>query len=134
MKQKTFLLSLALSLSGIGLAGTANAFELSFQWGNIPLCTSGNPNTVPNPVFRISSPPAGVTQIQFKLVDKNVPSYNHGGARFNYAGQAEIPSGVFNYKSPCPPNGRHVYEWQATAFDAQGQAIGRATAQRNYPE
>jgi hypothetical protein len=28
----------------------ASEFAISFEWGDIPLCTSGNPNVVSNPI------------------------------------------------------------------------------------
>ena len=65
----------------LGFLNYANADEikLSFDWGDIPLCTSGNPNTVSNPVFTLSGIPKGAKWAYFKLKDRNVPGYRHGG-------------------------------------------------------
>ena len=108
-------------------------FSFGFDWGNLKKCTSGNPNTVPNPKFRLHGVPAGTASIQFRMVDLAVPSYPHGGGTVNYAGRSTIEPGAFKYRSPCPPGGRHTYEWTAIARDAAGKQIGQATARKTYP-
>lgn len=111
----------------------AGSFGLSFTWGNIPRCTSGNPNTVNNPAFKLSGVPKGTTKIGFRLRDNNVPGFNHGGGTVAYAGGGAIKSGTFSYKSPCPPDGSHTYTWTATAFDANGKKLATASASKSYP-
>lgn len=129
---KHVLIALALSL--VSSAAAAQSFSMSFEWGNIPLCTSGRPNTVGNPVFVLRGLPPGTTSVQFKLKDLNVPSYNHGGSKkLGITQGGAVPSGVFKYKSPCPPSGAHTYEWTATAR-AGNKVVGTAKAQRRYPE
>jgi phosphatidylethanolamine-binding protein (PEBP) family uncharacterized protein len=122
---------------GLVLAGTtvgqAADFAIGFDWGNLKRCTSGNPNTVDNPRFSLKNVPAGAASIRFKLVDRNVPGYNHGGGTAKFAGGAAIAPGAFKYKSPCPPDGRHTYEWTATALDAAGKKLGEAKARKAYP-
>lgn len=127
------MFSAGLFLSASAVANPAFAFSISFSWGNLKSCTTGRPNTVPNPVFNLSGVPKGTAKIRFKMVDKAVPSYNHGGGTVKYSGGNKIASGAFKYKSPCPPNGSHPYEWTATALDASGKKLGTAKARRNYP-
>ncbi|HHG91274.1 MAG TPA: phospholipid-binding protein [Devosia sp.] len=110
------------------------AFGLSFEWGDLRLCTSGNPNRVKNPPFVLEGVPAGTSKIQFKLVDLDVPSYNHGGGVVPWDGQETIEPGAFRYKSPCPPNGPHTYQWTAIAINDTGEALAVAKARRQYPE
>jgi phosphatidylethanolamine-binding protein (PEBP) family uncharacterized protein len=125
--------SLAVVLALFGAPAFAD-FKLSFEWGDIPRCTTGNPNTVGNPVFKLEGVPAGTTSVQFKLKDRDVPGYDHGGSkRLGISGDGTVPTGVFKYKSPCPPNGVHTYEWTATARNGN-QVIGQAVARRKYPE
>lgn len=107
--------------------------RLSFAWGNIPLCTSGKPNRVGNPEFKLTGVPAGTTSVEFRLTDRDVPGYNHGGGKLKLSQDAKIPFGTFKYKSPCPPDGAHSYEWTATAR-AGSKVIGTAKARRKYPE
>ena len=91
----------------LGFLNFANADEikLSFDWGDIPLCTSGNPNTVSNPLFTLSGIPKGAKWAYFKLQDRNVPGYKHGGGWVELKDNTTINSGIFDYKSPCPPSG-----------------------------
>ena len=108
-------------------------FAISFTWDGLARCTTGRPNTVGSPAFVLRDVPAGTTEIRFKLVDLDVPSYNHGGGRVRISGSGQMPAGVFRYKSPCPPNGSHTYEWRAEAR-AGNQVLATATARRRYPE
>lgn len=122
---------LAAALAFVATSAAAD-FKMSFTWGNIPSCTTGKPNRVPSPAFKLSGVPAGTTTIQFKLKDLNVPGYNHGGGKLKVTGSGTVPSGAFKYKSPCPPSGVHTYEWTATAR-AGSKVLGQAKARRNYP-
>lgn len=118
----------------IGLATPAVAeFRIAFDWGDIPACNTGKPNRVGSPAFVLSGVPEGTTQIEFKLVDLDVPNYNHGGGKVKVGQNGKLPFGVFKYKSPCPPGEVHTYEWQATA-KAGRKALATATARRKYPE
>jgi phosphatidylethanolamine-binding protein (PEBP) family uncharacterized protein len=107
--------------------------KLSFTWGDIPLCTSGRPNVVPSPEFVLTRVPEGTERVEFKLTDLDVPGYNHGGGTVSVSQDGTVPSGAFTYKSPCPPNGVHSYEWRAIALGA-GMILAEAAAQRPYPE
>lgn len=111
----------------------ASAFEFTFDWGAIPLSVSGNPNRVGSPTFNLSGVPAGTKKIKFALRDVDVPSYDHGGGSVTYT-TANVPAGSFKYKSPCPPNGAHTYRWTATAIDAGGKVLGKASAKQRYPK
>lgn len=109
-------------------------FSIGFSsWGNIPNCSSGNPNTVGNPEFILRDLPEGTETVEFLLRDLDVPNYNHGGARLRISGAGRIPFGTFSYQSPCPPGGVHTYEWTATARRGN-TVLGVATASRNYPD
>jgi phosphatidylethanolamine-binding protein (PEBP) family uncharacterized protein len=112
-------------------------FTVSFDWGDIPLCNSGQPNTVPNPRFVLSNVPEGTKFIRFKMTDLDVPSYNHGGGTVEYTGNNIIEPGAFTYRSPCPPSGSHRYQWTATATKKKGytgESLGRAKAIKSYPK
>ncbi len=115
-------------------AGPAAAdFTISFTWGNIPLCTSGHPNQVGSPKFVLSGVPDGTDVVEFRLKDLDVPGYNHGGGKVGVSGDGVVPKGAFTYKSPCPPDGVHTYEWRATARNGS-KTLGKAAARRSYPE
>lgn len=114
---------------------SASAFEIGFSWEGLKLCTSGNPGTVPSPAFTVKDVPEGTAFIRFKLVDRDVPEFNHGGGVVAYDGGDVIAAGQFKYKQPCPPDGAHRYEWTATAQTKKnGGKLGVAKAAQAYPE
>ncbi len=120
------------TFSNLSLADDNFSFE--FEWGDIKKCTSGNPNRVENPIFKLSSVPEGTVLLKFRMKDLDVPSYNHGGGKTEYTGNNIIEPGVFKYKSPCPPRGKHTYEWRITAYDKENNKLGIAKASTKYPE
>ena len=114
---------------------SAYTFSLTFEQGDIKKCTSGNPNKVSNPIFTLTDVPEGTKELRFKMKDKDVPGYNHGGGKIkNYTGETTIQPGAFKYKSPCPPGGSHTYEWTITAIVDKKKKLGKAKATREYPE
>ena len=126
---------ISISLAALALSATTAAaeFTLSFEWGNIPSCRTGKPNTVGSPAFVLKGVPAGTTSIEFRLKDLNARGYNHGGGKLKIGGSGQLPFGAFKYKSPCPPGGAHTYEWTATARKG-GKVLESAIARRKYPE
>ena len=131
MRYLFFLVVLAFAFNS-----NADDFEISFDWSDLELCTTGNPNIVSNPYFELTNVPNGTKWIEFKLTDLDVPSYNHGGGWMEYKGQNTIEPGIFKYKSPCPPNGKHNYQWTAFAKEkkgAFGKTISKASASKFYP-
>lgn len=128
-------LSLCLAAALAITAAPALAFDIAFDWAGLKSCTSGNPNTVANPRFVVKDVPAGTKYIRFKLTDRDAPGYNHGGGLVVWSGQKTVEPGAFKYKSPCPPGGRHTYEWTATAQSGKSSGkLGVAKARRKYPE
>lgn len=126
--------ALLLAVAGITVPAVADDFAFEFEWGDIPRCTTGSPGQVENPVFTLSNVPDGTVEIRFKMKDRNVPSYRHGGGKVAYNGETVIQPGAFKYASPCPPGGRHTYEWTATALNAGGDKLAQAKSRRKYPE
>ncbi len=120
-------------LSLLAVSANAGEFTIDFTWEGLKLCTSGYPNVVDNPKFVIKGLPKGTTKVSFRLKDKNVSSYNHGGGTVNMSNDGIVPRGLFRYQSPCPPGGKHKYEWTATAKSGF-KTLGKAKAMRLYPE
>ncbi len=109
-------------------------FSFSFEWGDIKKCTTGYPKKVQNPIFNLTNVPDGTIELRFKMKDKDVPGYNHGGGKIkNYNGESTIQPGAFKYKSPCPPDGSHTYEWTITAIGDKKKKLGKAKASKIYP-
>ncbi len=141
--KKLMTIILLLFLASPAFAGD---FTLGFNWDGLRKCTNGKPNTVGNPAFTLSNVPAGTKWLYFELTDIDVPNYRHGGGWIEYTGGNVTEAGVFNYKSPCPPNGSHTYEWRVTATAAElgvtataakgplKGPLGTATSRLDYPD
>ncbi len=128
--------ALAIALASASQANAAE-FKISFDWKGLALCFTGSPNLVDNPEFAVSGLPAGTQFVQFKMTDKNVPNFDHGGGVVAMTANGKVPKGAFKYLSPCPPGSKHKYEWTATAKDKKGwgaKTLGVAKASRMYPE
>lgn len=134
MNIRTTLAAILIAGSGAWVtAAQADDFSFTFEWGDIPLCNTGYPNRVDNPIFTLKNVPEGTTEIRFSLTDLDVPSYNHGGGSADYSGGDVIQPGEFSYQSPCPPRGSHNYEWSARARNADGDTLARARSAKKYP-
>jgi len=135
MKIKSTLLAIA-AISFASVA-SADSFSIGFTWDGLKKCNSGNPNSVQNPAFVVKNIPAGTQVIEFRLKDLDVPGFNHGGGTVAVTSDGTIAPGAFKYQSPCPPGGKHKYEWTATAKSkkgSDGKKLGVAKATRKYPE
>ena len=130
---KRIFLTLALSVMATG--AMAEDFSVGFNWDGLKLCTSGRPNTVGNSAFELSGVPAGTKWLYFALTDFDARGYNHGGGWIEYDGNEATKADVFRYKSPCPPNGAHTYEWSVTATVAENlkNPLGVAASTKSYP-
>jgi hypothetical protein len=106
----------------------AGAMSLKFSWAGYRACSTRSP------AFTVSDVPPETARLAFRMIDREVPTYPHGGGAIAYRGKDEIPAGAFSYKGPCPPSGQqHTYEWTVQALDRNGKAIGTATAAEKFP-
>ena len=107
------------------------------ETGTTVLMASHNYNLIKGrgrPIFELKNVPEGTKELRFKMKDKDVPGYNHGGGKIkDYNGNLTIQPGAFKYKSPCPPDGSHTYEWTITAIGEKKKKLGKAKATKNYP-
>lgn len=87
---------------------SADEFGIEFTWDpDMKRCFSKE-----SPEIRLFNVPDGTTQLRVKMVDRNAPSYPHGGGKIDYNGESSIPQGALNkWKGPCPPSGTHTYEF-----------------------
>jgi len=126
--------ALVLGVLAAVLATEARAeFTIAFDWAGLKPCNSGQPNRVANPAFLVKGLPKGTDSVEFRLVDLDVPGYNHGGGKVMMSADGKLPPNLFKYASPCPPGGKHTYEWTATARQGS-KVLARAKARRVYPE
>jgi hypothetical protein len=106
-------------------ADAQSPFAIKYTW------CSGSPD------IQLSNVPKGTAEIEFKMVDTWVPSYNHGGGKVKYTNQKSVPCGAFSasYTGPSPPPPQiHDYELTAIAKDKDGKVLGSAKFTRKFPE
>ena len=130
------LLSILLTI-GMGSIAQAGDFKITFSWDGLKRCTTGRTYVVANPIFIVSNLPEGMVGVDFRLKDLNVPSYNHGDGWIEISKDEKVAESSFKYKSPCPPNGKHKYQWTAKAKDKKGfvgKTLATAQASRTYPD
>lgn len=100
-------------------------FSAKFEW-----CGS-------TPEFKLNNVPKGSVKFVLRMVDLDVPTFNHGGATVENNGKNKIECGAFVSQSwypPDPPSGSHTYEWTIKALDKDGKELGSAKASRKFPE
>jgi phosphatidylethanolamine-binding protein (PEBP) family uncharacterized protein len=123
------LISAVTGVTALGiLPSDALAMSVKFSWKGY------QPYSTRSPAFVVSEVPSGTAQLVFKMVDKDVPTYPHGGGSITFTGNSEIHAGAFSYRGPCPPSGQqHVYEWTVQALDGKGKALASTTAAEKFP-
>lgn len=122
------LASAMFGLIGAGAAAAQSGFAVDFTWAGTAACFDPK-----SPPFSVSSVPQGTKTLKFALQDLDAPSFPHGGGSVPYRGQNRIERGAFAYKGPCPPQGRHRYQWTVLAEDGAGHVLGRTTAMKEFP-
>jgi len=127
-----FLLVLAVLLAGcLGPKVSPNAAHLTldFEFTKKHQCSSISPE------IRVGSIPVGTQKLKVKLVDLDVPNWDHGGGTIDYSGAAVIPENSLKsgYNGPCPPSGSHRYQIKVNAVDAAGVIIGQGKGSQMFP-
>lgn len=103
-------------------------FSLKFSWAGFAACSPRSP------AFALADVPNGTARLAFRMIDRQVPGYPHGGGTVAYAGGNAIAAGAFTFKGPCPPAGaHHVYQWTVRALDRAGNTLGSASAEATFP-
>jgi phosphatidylethanolamine-binding protein (PEBP) family uncharacterized protein len=125
---KLSLASSRLVLICAGAAAAQAGFIVDFTWAGTAACFDPK-----SPPFAVSGVPPGTRMLKFTLQDLDAPNFPHGGGSVPYRGQSRIERGAFAYKGPCPPQGRHRYQWTVLAEDGGGQVLARTTAMKPFP-
>jgi phosphatidylethanolamine-binding protein (PEBP) family uncharacterized protein len=102
---------------------------VEFSWEGTSRCSNVSP------VIRVTGAPHGTTSFKVRLVDLNVPTWNHGGGTVAHDGSGVIPAGALKsgYNGPCPPSGTHSYQFIVKALDAEGTVIGEGKSVQKFP-
>ena len=86
-----------------------------------------------SPIVTLSNVPAGTKYLNFRMVDWDYTSYNHGNETLAYSGSVIPEGGLKCYSGPCPPSS-HRYEMTFEALNADKSLIlGKGSAMRLYP-
>ena len=107
----------------------AAEMTVEFSWEGIAACTHESPE------LRVSPVPDGTADLRVRLKDISLPEWNHGGGKVKHDGSGVIPAGALKlgYNGPCPPSGRHKYEFSVMAVDADGVIVGFGKARHSFP-
>ncbi len=107
----------------------AAEMTVDFSWQGIDACTHESPQ------LRVSAVPDGTAELSVRLKDISMPAWNHGGGKVKHDGSGVIPAGALKlgYNGPCPPSGRHDYEFSVMAVNADGAIIGFGKARQPFP-
>lgn len=107
----------------------AARMEVAFSWEGIQACAHESPE------IQVSNVPDSTAELRVKLKNVTVPEWNHGGGSVAYGGSGVIPTGALDigYNGPCPPDGRHKYEFSVMAVDGEGAIIGFGKARQSFP-
>ncbi|MCK5541489.1 MAG: hypothetical protein KAI40_02270 [Desulfobacterales bacterium] len=108
-----------------------NAVDLkvSFKWTKASKCSNKSPK------IYVSNISKGTKSLKVKLNDFDAPNWNHGGGTVPYKGSGVIKAGALKngYNGPCPPSGRHSYQFTVHAIDKEGIIIGIGKALKKFP-
>ena len=139
MKKRYPMLLIAVVLMlAVGCAKNQNQIKIpkdaaklivEFSWKGIQACTHDSPE------IRVSDVPEGTEALRIYLKDIDVPAWNHGGGKVKHDGSGIIPAGALSigYNGPCPPKGRHKYEFSVMAVNTEGVIIGFGKARQSFP-
>jgi hypothetical protein len=107
----------------------AAKMDVDFSWAGIQACSHESPE------IRVSNVPEGAEELRVKLQDISLPAWNQGGGTVKHDGSGIIPAGALKvgYNGPCPPSGRHKYEFSVMAVNADGVIIGFGKARQSFP-
>jgi phosphatidylethanolamine-binding protein (PEBP) family uncharacterized protein len=116
-----------LSSGGTPIAQTSR-FSVDFSWSGTAACFDPQ-----SPAFSLTGVPTGTKQLKFTMRDLDAPNFQHGGGTVPYRDQNQIARGAFSYRGPCPPQGRHRYQWTVEAQDDAGRTLATTTVTKEFP-
>jgi phosphatidylethanolamine-binding protein (PEBP) family uncharacterized protein len=76
-----------------------------------------------SPEIRLTGVPTGVSKYDVRMVDLDVPSFNHWNETLPATGSVIREGAGKAYYGPCPPSGTHRYQIAVTARDGKNQPV-----------
>jgi phosphatidylethanolamine-binding protein (PEBP) family uncharacterized protein len=121
--------ALLIACAGSQVDPSAADLGVAFSWRASDRCSSLSPE------IRVTGFPPATRSFQVKLVDLDVPTWNHGGGSVANDNSGVIRPGALKsgYNGPCPPSGRHRYQFTVKALDVAGNVIGIGKAVQPFP-
>lgn len=121
-----------LTLTGcktIPVAADASKLDVQVKWTEKSGCSRVSPP------ITLKGLPASTKFIEVRMVDLDLPTFNHGGGDIDYIGQTIIAEGSLKFfNGPCPPN-PHNYKFTVNAINADKSAVvGVGEVNKRYPE
>ena len=125
----SFTVGCAQNHNQIKIPKDAAKMAVDFSWEGIQACSHESPE------IRVSNVPEGTEELRVKLNDITLPQWNQGGGKVKHDGSGIIPAGALKigYNGPCPPSGRHQYEFSVMAVNAEGAIIGFGKVRQPFP-
>ncbi len=123
----TALMAATLLLIGLPVQAQASDLEVQFQFEPRHRCSKLSPE------ITVGNVPEGTKSFKVKLIDFQARSYNHGGGTVDNDGSGKIAEGALDsYKGPCPPSGKHTYQFTVKALDGEGDTLASGTAKQKF--
>jgi phosphatidylethanolamine-binding protein (PEBP) family uncharacterized protein len=107
----------------------ASVLNVTFEWTKASVCSSVSPE------IHIMNIPKETKFLRIKVVDLDMPTYDHGGGEVLYDGSTTVSEGALKtYDGPCPLFGvEHSYEIAVQALNADKKLVlGHGKAIRKY--
>ena len=108
----------------------AQALNVQWDWKRADKCSTTSPQ------IKVAGIPDGTKLLRVKLVDNDVPTYNHGGGEVPNDGSGVIAEGALkSYNGPCPPNFGsfgHAYTFTVAAVGGDGKVRAVGSASKDF--
>ncbi|MEW6603035.1 MAG: hypothetical protein AB1499_18840 [Nitrospirota bacterium] len=117
------------SCNSTKVSENSSSLDIQFAWAKTSVCSNVSPEII------VENIPVDTKFLIVKMVDLDMPSYDHGGGEVAYIGSSTISEGALgSYAGPCPPPGvEHSYEITVQALSADKKLIlGQGKAVRKF--
>ena len=127
-------------VAGIALVGCNSAGSIPSTTANLSALNVAMKWCAGSPEFSVRGVPSATRTLNFRMIDKIAPQFQHGGGSIPVTGSSTVmvPCGSLSggsYVGPNPPPPRvHEYEWTVTALDSGGKALAAGQIVKKFPE
>lgn len=123
----TALIAATVLMVGLPVQAQASDLEVMFQFEARHRCSKLSPE------ITVGNVPEGTKSFKVKMIDFQARKYKHGGGTVENDGSGKIAEGALkSYKGPCPPSGKHTYQFTVKALDAEGDTLASGKAKQRF--